>query len=118
VETLPLGEIMPSTLNEFLERAEKEMKGKKLGEGKEVMNEAISMEMNQTIDQFVRFLIGDRKIALKQLEKLKKVNVPLSKNMNSEKYNQLYGGLFKDIKQAIEKNFNFRDFRKAFKEME
>ena len=67
------------------------------------MNEASSMELKKVIDQFVRFLIGDRKVALRELESLKKFSFPIPKVDNKE-YNDLYGNLFKGLRQAIEKN--------------
>lgn len=66
-------------------------------------DEALSMELNRVIDQFARFLIGDRKSALNQLEKLMKTNVPFSQK-SSEEYNKMYNALFSDIKRAVEKH--------------
>ncbi len=67
------------------------------------MDEASKLEVHQTVDQFVRFLIGDRKVAVRELERIqgnKLIDVPIE----AKEYNKLYGNLFKDIRKAIEKN--------------
>lgn len=60
-------------------------------------------QMIQTVDNFVRFLIGDPKAAVKKLTDLKNAGVSL-KGVKADEYNQLYGNLFKDIMSAIDRN--------------
>ena len=67
------------------------------------MDEASKLEIHQTVDQFVRFLIGDRKVAVRELERIqgnKFIDIP----QDSGEYNKMYGNLFKDIRKAVEKN--------------
>lgn len=69
----------------------------------EKMNEVSKLEIHQTVDQFVRFLVGDRKVAVRELERIqgnKLFDIP----QDSQEYNKMYSGLFKDIRKAIEKN--------------
>jgi len=70
---------------------------------KTVLNEALSMELNRVIDNFVRYLIGDRKNAIRELEKLIKTDVPFSQKSTDE-YNKMFNSLYSDIKKAVEKN--------------
>lgn len=61
--------------------------------------------VKQVVDQFVRFLIGDKKVAISSLEKLMNKKIfsgPLK--LDDKEYNVLYENLFKSIKKAIVMN--------------
>jgi len=60
--------------------------------------------MIQVADNFVRYLIGDRKAALSFLQGLAKEDLGFGKLRAGANYNQLYGDLFKDIMASIEKH--------------
>ena len=66
-------------------------------------DEALSMELNRVIDNFARYLIGDRKNAIRELEKLIKTSVPFPQKSTDE-YNKMFNSLYSDIKKAVEKN--------------
>lgn len=96
-------EIRSFTMNEFLEKAVRE---EKIDEGEEKIDEGRgSQGLESVIDDFVRFLIGDRNVALNGLKKMAK-----SKFMDDyipepgKDYNNLYAELFADISKAIKKN--------------
>ena len=57
----------------------------------------------QIVDNFVRFLIGDSNAAVKKLTDLKNAGISL-KGVKAGEYNQIYGQLFLDIMDAIDKN--------------
>jgi hypothetical protein len=62
------------------------------------------------VDNFVRFIIGDRSIALLELKSL--INSCLNTmddEIEPEEYNQIYLNLYTDILAAIDKNIEIVD---------
>jgi hypothetical protein len=58
-------------------------------------------DISYIIDEFTRFLIGDRNTALRNLKKWKDVEIEIPKD-----YNKTYDKLFDDISNAVMKNLN------------
>lgn len=90
---------MPSTLNEFLEKAlEKNEDIKSAVFKKGTKN---STPLIKIADIFVRYLIGDKDIAVSQL---KKEQVSSDIALSAKEYNDLYSKFTKELFAVIQKN--------------
>jgi len=70
---------------------------------KEVLNEKFqNKDVTLIVDEFVRFLIGNRKTACSRLQKFTKVEIPV--DTDAGEYNKVYSKLLEDISKAISKN--------------
>jgi hypothetical protein len=75
----------------------KKKKKKKVEEAKAYKNR----DVGYIVDEFTRFLIGDREQALRNLKKWIKVEIPIP-----EDYNKAYKKVFDDISTAIMKTLD------------
>lgn len=86
---------MPSTLNEFLERALKDQPK---------VDEASHPALIEIADMFTRYLIGDKDIAVSQLKKAGQVKTQGLAGMDASEYNALYNKIHTDFFQVIRKH--------------
>jgi len=86
---------MPSTLNEFLEKALKD---------EPKVNEASHPALISIADMFARYLIGDKNVAVSQLKQADQVKTQGLAGMDASEYNALYNKLHTDIFQVIRKH--------------
>lgn len=68
-----------------------------------VEESVVTHDVKRVVDNFVRFLIGDRKVAISGFTKLIKTNVPLPNDMSSEEYNTIYKNIFDGMIKTIKK---------------
>ena len=86
---------MPSTLNEFLEKALKDQPK---------VDEASHPALISIADMFARYLLGDKNIAVSQLKQAGQVKTQGLANMDASEYNALYNKMHSDLFQVIRKN--------------
>jgi hypothetical protein len=85
-----------SRFNKYIDTSNADKKKKKVDEAK-----FKNRDVSYIIDDFVRFLIGDRKQALNNLKKWTNVDINIP-----DDYNKTYNKLFDDISNAVMKTLD------------